>query len=284
MIIVIGGVVVVIIAVIVHPAAGGVIPDDVGHGTAGGLDGRVRCGIDGQSFGDKGLSGGGKIGEGIGVGDRDIIFIVDFVGGVVIQAGGELAALVPDHEEVEIIALELIDNFGLVFVINAGRGRGHVDVAVGLVADVVEDFIGLGEQPVVVFILVGFDGDTSNLLGVDEDIIDFILGGGKLAHEAVPGDFGSEIINEAGLFGPSIGGKIDVDFIFCFGFCELNRAGEELLAIEFDGGIQSGLINVDNLHGYSPSLTESFADLSCSMACLGVMDSPAAVRMTGISV
>ena len=256
----------------------------MGHGTAGGLDGRVRCGIDGQSFGDKGLSGGGKIGEGIGVGDRDIIFIVDFVGGVVIQAGGELAALVPDHEEVEIIALELIDNFGLVFVINAGRGRGHVDVAVGLVADVVEDFIGLGEQPVVVFILVGFDGDTSNLLGVDEDIIDFILGGGKLAHEAVPGDLGSEIINEAGLFGPGIGSKIDVDFIFCFGFGELDRAGEELLAIEFDGGIQSGLINVDNLHGYSPSLTESFADLSCSMACLGVMDSPAAVRMTGISV
>lgn len=275
---------VVIIAVIVHPAAGGVIPDDVGYGAAGGLDGRVSCGIDGQGFGDKRLSGGGKIGEGIGVGNRDIVFIVDFVGGVVIQAGGELAALVPDHEEVEIIALELIDNFGLVFVINAGRGSGHVDVAVGLVADVVEGFIGLGEQPVVVFILVGFDGDTSDLLGVDEDIIDFILGGGKLAHEAVPGDLGSEIINEAGLFGPGIGGKIDVDFIFCLGLGELDRAGEELLAIEFDGGIQSGLINVDNLHGYSPSLTESFADLSCSMACLGVMDSPVAVRMTGIFV
>lgn len=275
---------VVIIAVIVHPAAGGVIPEDVGYGAAGGLDGRVCFVIDGRGLGDKGLSGGGKIGKSIGVGNRDIVFIVDFVGGVVIQAGGELAALVPDHEEVEIIALELIDNFGLVFVINAGRGSGHVDVAVGLVADVVEDFIGLGEQPVVVFILVGFDGDTSNLLGVDEDIIDFILGRGELAHEAVPGDFGSEIINEAGLFGPGIGGKIDVDFIFCFGFGELDRAGEELLAIEFDGGIQSGLINTDNLHGYSPSLTESFADLSCSMACLGVMDSPVAVRMTGISV
>lgn len=50
-------------------------------------------------------------------------------------------------------------------------------MAVGLVADVVEDFIGLGDQPVVVFILVGFDGDTGNLLGVDEDIINFILGG-----------------------------------------------------------------------------------------------------------
>lgn len=275
---------VVIIAVIIHPAASGVIPDDMGRGAAGGLDGRFCCGIDGRGFGDKGLSGGGKIGESIGVSNRDIIFIVDFVGGVVIQAGGELAALVPDHEEVEIIALELIDNLGLVFVINAGRGSGHVDVAVGLVADVVEGFIGLGEQPVVVFILVGFDSDASDLLGVDEDIIDFILGGGKLAHEAVPGDLGSEIINEAGLFGPGIGGKIDVDFIFCLGFCELNRTGEELLAIEFDGGIQSGLINVDNLHGYSPSLTESFADLSCSMACLGVMDSPAAVRMTGISV
>lgn len=84
----------------------------------------MRCGIDGQSFGDKGLSGGGKIGEGIGVGDRDIVFIVDFVVGVVIQAGGELATLVPDHEEVEIIALELIDNFGLVFVIDARKGRG----------------------------------------------------------------------------------------------------------------------------------------------------------------
>lgn len=275
---------VVIIAVIVHPAAGGVIPDDVGYGAAGGLDGRVRCGIDGQGFGDKGLSGGGKIGEGIGVGDRDIIFIVDFVGGVVIQAGSELAALVPDHEEVEIIALELIDNVGFVCIVNAGGGSGHVDVAVSLVADVVEDFIGLGEQPVVVFILVGFNGDTSDLLGVDEDIIDFILGGGELAHEAVPGNLGSEIINEAGLFGPGIGGKIDVDFIFCLCFGELDRAGEELLAIEFDGGIQSGLINADNLHGYSPSLTESFADLSCSMACLGVMDSPAAVRMTGISV
>lgn len=275
---------VVIIAVIVHPAAGGVIPDDVGYGTAGGLDGRVRFGIDGRSLGNKGLSCGGKIGESIGVGNRDIVFIVDFVGGVVIQAGGELAALVPDHEEVEIIALELIDNFGLIFVIDAGRGSGHVDVAVGLVADVVEDFIGLGDQPVVVFILVGFNGDASNLLGVDEDIIDFILGRGELAHEAVPGDFGSEIINEAGLFGPGIGSKIDVDFIFCFGFGELDRAGEELLAIEFDGGIQSGLINTDNLHGYSPSLTESFADLSCSMACLGVMDSPAAVRMTGISL
>ena len=284
MIIVISGVVVVIIAIIVHPAAGGVIPDDVGCGTAGGLDGRVSCGIDGQGFGDKGLGGGSKIGEGIGVSNRDIIFIVDFVGGVVIQAGGKLAALVPDHEEVEIIALELIDNFGLVFVINTGRGRGHVDVAVGLVADVVEGFIGLGEQPVVVFILVGFDGDTSDLLGVNEDIIDFILGGGELTHEAVPGDLGSEIINEAGLFGPGIGGKIDVDFIFCLCFCELDRAGEELLAIEFDGGIQGGLINADNLHGYSPSLTESFADLSCSMACLGVMDSPAAVRMTGIFV
>ena len=284
MIIVISGVVVVIIAIIVHPAAGGFIPDDVGCGTAGGLDGRVSCGIDGQGFGDKGLGGGSKIGEGIGVSNRDIIFIVDFVGGVVIQAGGKLAALVPDHEEVEIIALELIDNFGLVFVINTGRGRGHVDVAVGLVADVVEGFIGLGEQPVVVFILVGFDGDTSDLLGVNEDIIDFILGGGELTHEAVPGDLGSEIINEAGLFGPGIGGKIDVDFIFCLCFCELDRAGEELLAIEFDGGIQGGLINADNLHGYSPSLTESFADLSCSMACLGVMDSPAAVRMTGIFV
>ena len=275
---------VVIIAVIVHPATGGVIPDDMGCGAAGGLDGRVCFVIDGRGLGDKGLSGGGKIGEGIGVGNRDIVFIVDFVGGVVIQAGGELAALVPDHEEVEIIALELIDNFGLVFVINAGRGSGHVDVAVGLVADVVEDFIGLGDQPVVVFILVGFDGDTSNLLGIDEDIIDFILGRGELAHEAVPGDFGSEIINEAGLFGPGIGSEIDVDFIFCLSFCELDSAGEELLAIEFDGGIQSGLINTDNLHGYSPSLTESFADLSCSMACLGVMDSPVAVRMTGISV
>lgn len=274
---------VVIIAVIVRPAVGGVIPEDVGYGAAGGLDGRFCCG-NGRGLGDKGLSGSGKIGEGIGVGNRDIVFIVDFVGGVVIQAGGELAALVPDHEEVEIIALELIDNFGLVFVIDAGRGSGHVDMAVSLVADVVEDFIGLGEQPVVVFILVGFDGDTSDLLGVDKDIVDFILGGGDLAHEAVPGDLGSEIINEAGLFGPGIGGKIDVDFIFCLGLGEFDRAGEELLAIEFDGGIQSGLINVDNLHGYSPSLTESFAALSCSMACLGVMDSPAAVRITGIFV
>ena len=51
---------VVIIAVIVHPAAGGVIPDDVGYGAAGGLDGRFCCGIDGQSLGDKGLSGGGE--------------------------------------------------------------------------------------------------------------------------------------------------------------------------------------------------------------------------------
>ena len=275
---------VVIIAVIVRPAVGGVIPEDVGYGAAGDLDGRFCCGMNGRGLGDKGLSGSGKIGEGIGVGNRDIVFIVDFVGGVVIQAGGELAALVPDHEEVEIIALELIDNFGLVFVIDAGRGSGHVDMAVSLVADVVEDFIGLGEQPVVVFILVGFDSDASDLLGVDKDIIDFILGGGDLAHEAVPGDLGSEIINEAGLFGPGIGGKIDVDFIFCLGLGELDRAGEELLAIEFDGGIQSGLINVDNLHGYSPSLTESFAALSCSMACLGVMDSPAAVRITGIFV
>lgn len=275
---------VVIIAVIVRPAVGGVIPEDVGYGAAGGLDGRFCCGTNGRGLGDKGLSGSGKIGEGIGVGNRDIVFIVDFVGGVVIQAGGELAALVPDHEEVEIIALELIDNFGLVFVIDAGRGSGHVDMAVSLVADVVEDFIGLGEQPVVVFILVGFDGNTSDLLGVDKDIIDFILGGGDLAHEAVPSDLGSEIINEAGLFGPGIGGKIDVDFIFCLGLGELDRAGEELLAIEFDGGIQSCLINVDNLHGYSPSLMESFAALSCSMACLGVMDSPAAVRITGIFV
>lgn len=83
-----------------------------------------------------------------------------------------------------------------------------------LVADVVEDFIGLGEQPVVVFILVGFDGDASNLLGIDEDIIDFILGGGELAHEAVPGNLGSKIIKEAGLFCPGIGGKIDVVLSF----------------------------------------------------------------------
>ena len=131
--------------------------------------------------------------------------------------------LVPNHEDVEIIIAQHIQNFFLMIQVNTGRVRRHVHMRVPLHMDILKTLvIGVIHQPLGILLCIHFHRGTANSLRIDHnirnDILVFTLILSTACH-TMPCDLLIEVTNQGRHFRPCIGREIQYRFTVCDGKC-----------------------------------------------------------------
>ena len=160
----------------------------------------------------------------IGLSNRhlDIIAAVDGIVRHIHNTDVILPPLVPDHKDVVILRAQGINEIPLILHIHAAGRSAHVHMTVALEPQRIKGFIVQFIQPGRILFLIRIHCCARDLLRINQDLGDLEVSLINAIHQTVPGDLGTEVIDQGTHLVISFQSEIHLD-------CVLGRLGKILV-------------------------------------------------------